>query len=247
MARQSGVLQVQGTVGGIVFAKDGSVRQKQSSNKSQFNSSASMQRVRENANEFGTAAKAGKLLRDALRKVVSLASDRLMVSRLAQKMKLILNLDEDNDRGGRQILPENLPALVGFDFNAGSAFASTYYGGVVSALDRATGNHTISLGEMNPSRDVAAPQGATHYRVTGAVAAVNFETGTFVATDAATGESPLTNAVRPAEVLQLARPLGAPDDALVVAVGIDFYQSVNGKLYPLNSNAYNALSVVAVG
>ena len=247
MARQTGVIQISGTVGGVVFAKDGTVRQKQGSNKSQFNSSASMQRVRENASEFATAAKAGKLLRDALRRVVAQASDRLMVSRLAQKMKQVLNLDEDSDRGGRQILAENLSMLQGFDFNAGSALSSTYYGRYDAALDRAAGNHTVSLGEMNPARDIAAPQGATHYRITGAVATVNFETGSFNSTDATTAEVPLSNALRPAETLNLALPVGSADDALVVAVGIDFYQSVNGKLYPLNSNAYNALSVVAVG
>ncbi|HEX8429207.1 hypothetical protein [Hymenobacter sp.] len=246
MARQTGVIQISGTVGGVVFAKDGTVRQKQSSNKSQFNSSASMQRVRENASEFGTAAKAGKLVRDALRRVVSLASDRLMVSRLAQQMKFILNLDEDSDRGGRQILPENLTALVGFDFNSGSAFSGTYYGSIEPQLDRATGNHVVSLSELNPSRDIAAPQGATHYRITAAIGAINFETGAVASTEISTPELPLSNLVRPAETLQLVRAAAA-DDALIVAVGVDFYQQINSKLYPLNSNAYNALSVVAVG
>ncbi|MBG8554023.1 MULTISPECIES: hypothetical protein [Hymenobacter] len=246
MARQSGVIQISGTVGGVVFAKDGTVRQKQGSNKSQFNSSASMQRVRENASEFGTAAKAGKLVRDALRRVVVLASDRLMVSRLAQKMKEILNLDEDSDRGGRQILPENLPALLGFDFNAGSSFSGTYYGGVEATLDRATGTHTVNLGELNPSRDVAAPQGATHYRITAAVGSINFETGAVASAEASTVELPLSNAVRPAEALQLVRAAAA-DESLIVAVGVDFFQQLNGKFYPLNSNAYNALSVVAIG
>ncbi|NVO84487.1 hypothetical protein [Hymenobacter terrestris] len=246
MARQTGVIQISGTVGGVVFAKDGTVRQKQGSNKSQFNSSASMQRVRENASEFGTAASAGKLVRDALRRVVALASDRLVVSRLQQKMKQILNLDEDSDRGGRQILPENLPALVGFDFNAGSALSSTYFGRVEAAPDRATGNHVVNLGELNPSRDVAAPQGATHYRINAAVASVNFETGTYDSTEASTPELPLDNALRPAESLQLARAATA-EESLIVAVGVDFFQQLNGKFYPLNSNAYNALSVVAVG
>ncbi|WP_026351226.1 hypothetical protein [Hymenobacter aerophilus] len=232
MARQTGVIQISGTVGGVVFAKDGTVRQKQGSNKSQFNSSASMQRVRENASEFATAASSGKLVRDALRRVVALASDRLMVSRLAQKMKQILNLDEDSDRGGRQVLPENLPALVGFDFNAGSALSSTYFGRVEPTLDRATGTHAVNLGELNPSRDVAAPQGATHYRINAAVASLNFETGTYNSAEVSTAELPLDNAVRPAESLSL--PLVAPaDESLVVAVGVDFFQQMNGKFYPL--------------
>lgn len=245
MARQSGVIQIKGTVGGLVFTKDGTVRQKQGSNRSQFNTSVSMQRVRENASEFGTAAKASKLVRDALRKVVAPASDRFAVSRLTQKMKEILNLDADADRGGRQILNANLEALVGFDFNANAAFTGTYYGGLEVELDRA-GNQSVSMLDVNPALDIAAPQGATHYRINVAVAAVDFAAGTFTSTVNSTPELPLTNALRPTESLQLIRPAAA-EEALIVVVGVDFFQALNGKMYPLNSNTYNPLSVVAVG
>ncbi|GAA3943134.1 hypothetical protein [Hymenobacter algoricola] len=74
---------------------------------------------------------------------------------------------------------------------------------------------------------------------------MNFETGTTTSTEASTAELPLSNAVRPAEALQLVRAAAA-DESLIVAVGVDFFQQMNGKFYPLNSNAYNALSVVAV-
>ena len=59
MASQTGILGLQGTVGGLVFAKDGLVCQKPASNKAAFTSSASLARTRENASEFGRAASAG--------------------------------------------------------------------------------------------------------------------------------------------------------------------------------------------
>ena len=246
MAQQAGILGLRGTVGGLVFAKDGSVRQKPASNKAAFASAASMQRTRENAAEFGIAAGAGKLVRQALRQVIASASDARLTSRLQQKMKFILNLDEDADRGGRQVLPENLTSLVGFDFNAGAILASTYFGGYQPTIDRTAGNHTVALAALVPGRDIAAPQGTTHYRLNAAVATLNFETGAYGATVVSTAEVPVSNELRPAETLTLTLPVGA-DDAVVVAVGIDFFQLVNGKLYALQNNTYNPLSVVAVG
>ena len=59
------------------FDKNGVVRQARTSNKEQFDSAASMARTRENATEFSRAAKAGKLLRQALRKQIQGAADAL--------------------------------------------------------------------------------------------------------------------------------------------------------------------------
>ena len=67
MAQQTGILGLQGTVGGLVFRKDGSVAQKPASNKAKFMNAASMARTRENATEFGLAASYSKVLRDSLR------------------------------------------------------------------------------------------------------------------------------------------------------------------------------------
>jgi hypothetical protein len=72
MAQQNGILGIQGTVGGLVFAKDGSIRQKPASNKAKFMTSASMARTRENTAEFGQAAKYSKVLRDSLRVAICL-------------------------------------------------------------------------------------------------------------------------------------------------------------------------------
>lgn len=66
MAQKTDILGIKGPVGGLVFAKDGSVQQKPASNKSTFNDLASMVRVGENASGFGAAATVGKLLRDNL-------------------------------------------------------------------------------------------------------------------------------------------------------------------------------------
>ena len=120
MASQTGTLGLQGTVGGLVFAKDGSVRQKSASNKAAFANSASLARTRENAAEFGAAASSGKLIRTALRSQIASFSDRRMVSRLTQKMMSILKLDTVNVRGSRAVSAVSCASLAGFNFNAGA-------------------------------------------------------------------------------------------------------------------------------
>ena len=67
MARQTGILGIQGTVGGLVFSKNGNISQKPQSNKAAFASAPSRARTRENAAEFGMAASYSKVLRDSLR------------------------------------------------------------------------------------------------------------------------------------------------------------------------------------
>jgi hypothetical protein len=244
MAQQTGILGIKGTVGGLVFAKDGSVRQKPASNKSTFNSSASMVRVRENASEFGAAASAGKLVRDALRTQIQSASDRLMVSRLAKAMKSIINLDYASDRGMRTVVAANAAQLVGFNFNQGAGLGQSLYSPYTVTPDGAT--VTLDIPSLNPTVDIAAPAGATHFEILFGVASVNFGAKTYRSATVAAplGILPLTGAAQ-ANVSQVATLPAAPtaDELVIGVLGMNYYQQINGKYYPLNNNASNPLAV----
>jgi hypothetical protein len=248
MAQQTGILGIQGTVGGLVFAKDGSIRQKPASNKASFNGAASMARTRENASEFGDAASAGKLVRDALRQAIQSASDSKMVSRLTQKMREIIGLDEDNDRGGRQVLKENTSPLLGFNFNAGAGVSQALFFGY--SVELAGREVTLRVAGINPQSDIAAPQGATHYEVVYSAAAVNFETKSFSAATVAApmGLQPLSGGALGAQNVAATLPADpAAADVVLGVLGINFYQELNGKFYPLNNNSSNPLAIVFVG
>jgi hypothetical protein len=244
MAQQTGILGIQGTVGGLVFAKNGSVRQKPASNKAAFNSSASMVRVRENASEFGAAASAGKLVRDALRTQIQSASDSRMVSRLAQKMKQIINLDTVGDRGQRSVSAELAASLLGFNFNLGAGLGQSLYSPYTVTPSGAT--VTLAIPRLNPTVDIAAPTGATHYEILFGVASVNFAAKTYSSATVASplGILPLTGAAQ-TNVTQVATLPAAPtaDELVIGVVGMNYYQQINGKYYPLNNNASNPLAV----
>ncbi len=244
MATQTGILGLQGTVGGLGFAKDGSVRQKPASNKATFNSAASLARTRENASEFGRAASAGKLLRDSLRVLIAAASDSKMVSRLTQTMRTIIGMDEANDRGERAIDKDNIGALMGFNFNQGAGIGQALF--FQYAVTGAGSDVTMRIPTLNPATDVVAPQGATHFELLYGAASLNFETGAYqVATVAAPlGIIALNSAALANQALIASFPVAPTADEVVVGVvGINYYQQLNGKNYPLNNNATNPLAI----
>ncbi len=244
MAQQTGILGIKGTVGGLVFAKDGSVRQKQASNKASFNSSASMARTRENASEFGSAASAGKLVRDALRSQIQAANDSKMISRLTQAMRAVISLDTTNARGQRVVLASNAAQLLGFNFNLGAGLGQSLFSPYSIAASGA--DVTLSIPRLDSQIDVRAPQGATHYELLYGVASVNFTDKTYKAATVASalGVVALTSVPKTNVSITATLPAApATDDLVLAVVGMNFYQQLNGQYYPLNNNASNPLAV----
>ena len=115
MARQTGIIGIQGTVGGLIFSKNGNISQKPQGDKAAFARAPSRARTRENAAEFGLAAKYSKLLRDSLRAAIASASDSQLAARLTKVMREVIGLDDTNDRGQRVFDSSNSAPLLGFD------------------------------------------------------------------------------------------------------------------------------------
>ena len=244
MAQQTGILGLQGTVGGLVFRKDGSVAQKPASNKAKFMNAASMARTRENALEFGMAASYSKVLRDSLRVAIASASDSRVTSRLTKLMREVIGLDDTNDRGQRVFDSSNSAPLLSFNFNASAGIGQTMY-----FPFEVTGNGadvTLSIPSLNPSSDIAAPQGTTHFELVFAASSLDMETLTFTnaVVAAPLGILAANGAALTNQTLVASFQAAPPDANLVVGVvGINFYQQVNGKFYPLNNNSTNPLAI----
>lgn len=244
MAQQTGILGLQGTVGGLVFRKDGSVAQKPASNKAAFASAPSRARTRENAAEFGLAASYSKVLRDSLRVAIAAASDSRVAARLTKVMREVIGLDDTNDRGQRVFDASNSAPLLGFNFNAGAGIAQSMY--FPFEVTGSGAQVTMNIPSLNPTSDIAAPQGATHFEVVFAASALDMEALTFTnATVAAPlGVLPLNSASLMNQSMVATFGTAPTDAELVVGVvGINFYQQVNGKNYPLNNNSTNPLAI----
>ena len=123
MARQKGVLKYVGTLGdvrhfkikgqegyfaGMVGGPSGE----------QVLSAPEFERTRENMNEFGACAKAGKSVRTGLSQIVKQMSDTQVAGRLTAIMKKINLEDQTEARGYRKIeITTQRNYLVGFEFD----------------------------------------------------------------------------------------------------------------------------------
>jgi len=248
MAKQKGIIKLDGTIGGITFYKsqDGYLaREKGGVSAEKIATDPAFQRTRENGEEFGRAGKAGKLLRNAIRAMLQNASDSRMVSRLTQKMVEVVQADATNPRGQRNVIDGEAELLQGFEFNISGKLGTTLYAPYTSTIDRVAGTLEASIPSFVPLNMIAAPGGTTHYKIVSAGAEVDFENETFVMDSNASAILPWDATAT--AVLTLTNAVTANSTKpLFLALGIEFYQQVNGQMYPLKNGAYNALALVKV-
>lgn len=248
MARQKGIIKLKGTIGDITFykSKDGYIaREKNDIDAKRIATDPAFQRTRENGAEFGRAGKAGKILRTALRSLLTNSSDGKMVGRLTQQMVKVIQADQTSVRGLRNVIDGEAELLTGFEFNIDGKLGTSLLAPYVGTIDRVSGAITIDIDPFVPENMIAAPSGSTHFKIISAGAEIDFETETYVeahsetailAWDAtATVAINLANAVTPNST-----------QPLFLALGVEYYQEVNGQMYPLKNGAYNPLALVKV-
>ena len=246
MARQSGIIKLKGTIGDISFYKTGDghlAREKGGVDASRIKNDPAFQRTRENGSEFGRAGKGGKVLRNAIRLLLQNAKDKRVVSRLTTDLLKVVKTDNSNDRGERTIENGDLTLIKGFEFNTKGKLGSTLFTAYNSSFDRVTGEANVTIAPFSPKVRIAAPAGTTHYKVVMGVAELNFETEASVFESDETAILPYDNQDTAAIDLIAAVTV---DSILPVfqVLGIEFYQEVNGTMYPLKNGTFNALSLI---
>ncbi len=248
MAQQKGILPLKGTIGNLTFykSKDGYLaREKGGVDAQRIASDPTFQRTRENGAEFGRAGKAGKLLRNAIRAFTQKASDSKMVGRLTKAMVEVIQADVTNARGLRNVIDGEAELLTGFEFNINGQLSSTLYAPFTTVVDRLAGALTAAIPAFVPINMIAAPQGATHYRINIAGVEIDFEGNVYVANTSSTEDLPWDNVLTSALSLETAVTPNSTHPLFLV-LGIEFSQKVNGSMYPLKNGAFNALSLVKV-
>ncbi len=248
MARQTGIIKLKGTIGGVTFYKsqDGHLaREKGGIPAQRMASDPAFQRTRENGNEFGTAGKAGKLLRTSFRAALQNASDSRMVSRLTKMMVKVVQADATNPRGKRNVIDGEAELLEGFEFNKNGKLGRTLYAPFTASIDRVTGKLSVDIPSFVPINMVSAPSGTTHFKIISSGAELDFENETFIADNKDNGILPWD--ITPSAVISLINTVPANSThPLFLALGIEFYQEVNGEKYPLKNGAFNPLALVKV-
>ena len=248
MARQKGIIKLKGTVGGITFYKtqDGHLaREKGGVDASRIKNDPAFQRTRENGSEFGRAGTAGRVLRTAIRGLLLNSADNRMVSRLTQAMTKVIQADATSIRGERNVIDGEAELLDGFEFNIRGKLGTSLYAPFVPTIDRVTGQIKVVIPSFIPANMIAAPSGTTHYKIISAGAEIDFALETYVAPTSASAVLPW--GIAPSTALtQTNTVTPASTKPLFLMLGIEFYQEVNGTMYPLKNGAFNPLAIAKV-
>jgi len=248
MAKQSGIIPMEGTIGNITFYKSKQgflAKGKGGIPADRIANDPAFVRTRENGSEFGKAGKAGKILRNSIRALLQNASDSLVVSRLTTEMLKVIQADATNVRGQRNVIDGEAELLQGFEFNANAKLGSALYAPFTTTIDRVAGTLTADIPAFIPLNMIAAPGGTTHFKIVSGGAEIDFENETFIVDAQESAVLPWDSTLTAA--LNLVNTVTANSThPLFLVLGIEFYQDVNAVKYPLKNGAFNALSLVKV-
>jgi len=248
MAKQRGIIKIEGTVGDITFlkTKDGYlVKEKTSIPAQRIATDAAFQRTRENMSEFGRAGKAGKVLRKAIRGLLQNAKDSRITSRLTKEMMKVIQADATSVRGRRNVVDGEAELLQGFDCNINAKLSTTLFAEYTATINRAAGTLAIHIPAFTPADKIVAPAGTTHFKISTLGAEIDFENEVTITDMQESAILPLNNT--PTAVLNLNNAVtAASTHPLFLLLGVQFFQEVNGVQYPLKNGAFNALSIVKV-
>ena len=264
MARQKGPLKYVGTLGdirhfkikgnngffaGLVGGPTGE----------QVKNDPAFQRTRENMNEFGGCAMAGKSIRVGVASLMKSMADSQVTGRLTAIMKKINLEDGSEARGKRAVLISQVPQyLKGFEFNRFTSFNGAFNAPFTLTASAGRDSSTLDVPIFNPLNYLNIPAGASHFRIINSISVLsdfefNATTGVYEPKEQALNE--LVNVEHSAylpvdnmtPLVQLVATLpGTPtmstDANLINIVGIEFYQEVNSNYYVFNQG--NAMKIV---
>lgn len=242
MAKQTGHHKLQGTVGDVTYyeTKDGFFAREKRTPKKVTNS-----RIKENMQEFARAMRGAKLIRTTFATFIDEIKDFYFTRRLASEMNKVIKADRLNLRGFRNISDGDIELIQGFEVNTDMALTTAFKAKIVPSIDRATGIMKVDFPDQVTASLISKPEGASHFRLRIGGASINFDTSEHLFTQTAGAYIPLTNLGISVPSLEVQLP-AAIADPLILALGVSFYQEVNGAYYLVGDTFSNAVAFVAI-
>lgn len=264
MSKQTGLIRLKGTIGGVTFYKsegEDLARIANGPNKERIENDPAYQRTRENNKEFGGSANASKALRTAFSSSLHTMADSKLTSRLTRIFKAI-NAKGEGIRGQRPVMiSANRSMLLNLEFNKKTVFSSIFSAPFTVTPAASRNGVSVEVPAFDPNVYISAPAGATHFRIIVAIGSIsdfiyNVSTGHYEPVQPAlnslgsVGYSAYTALASAAPVdfdATLSLP-GTPameaEVSVLCCLGIEFYQQIGGTNYVLAQG--NALKVVSV-
>ena len=257
MARQKGHVKYVGTIGDVrhfkIKGQDGYFAGMVGGpTGDQVKTAPEFARTRENMNEFGACAKAGKSVRTGLSQLMKQMADSQVTGRLTSIMKKINLEDQTEARGYRRIeISTQRKYLVGFEFDRNTSLNGIFNAPYTLTHPTTRISASFVIPVFNPLNLISAPAGATHFRLICAASVLsdfeyNATTDGYEPIDATLNE---LSAVAFSSYLSLtantalttvtaALPTGTTltsSSTVLQSIGIEFYQKVGANYYLFSS------------
>lgn len=253
MARQKGPLKYIGTLGEVRHFK---IKGNEGyfagliggPTAEQIATDPAFKRTRENMNEFGGSATAGKALRTPIMGLIRNNGDSQVTGRITAIMKKINLEDGSEARGRRAVLVSAAPQyLVGFEFNRFTSFGGVFNAPYTITPSGTRESSTLDIPAFEPIDRLYIPDGATHFRVTNSISVLSdyeyndttkiyepkdgvhnglkdIQYSSYMPINATTTDINLVSTLP-------GTPTLSADVSVINVIAIEFYQEVNGTYY----------------
>ncbi|MRG44196.1 hypothetical protein GFS24_03675 [Chitinophaga sp. SYP-B3965] len=236
MASQDGILIVTGSIDDYVGYK----RKGKPCLRRKAKSVRRSEATKLSAIDFGTASKAGKLIRRGVKQALDIRTDDQLTNRLNKTLLQALYASSDK-LGTRTFKREEMAALTGFQFNK-----TTDLGRLLNfrpkVVQDGKGNLRIALPALT-AKDIRHARNTTHIEIKAIAVGVNFNEGEY---QDAVSDKVLIDFSKPAEAKELVLPFKACDEETIVVLQVSAYSEWNGKLYRLDNLKYFAADIIDV-
>lgn len=246
MAKQTGIIKLKGTLGGINYyeTKIGGHLAREAGGGYSKNpkNRESLVRTMENASEFGRCSKTKKVFRIALAPFLCVRKDGELHGRMVQLFTKLKDLDGVNIRGERKVLPgletpRGLQLFRDFTFTPSCNVMEVF----AASLDFDFTSRILSVTNFD-IRTVKFPAGATHIALTLGLLHFDFDTLAYRLKNSAPMYMDKNYS---ANSFEMNVDLPEVDGTAVAVLGIKFYQKVESTYYLFKSA--NAVGVGILG
>jgi len=246
MAYQKGNIKLEGQLGDLTFYKQNGTyraRAKKGVDAKRIATDPKFERTRENSSEFGRASAIAKKIRLALHAVLPLFHEATMQTRLNGRVLQVIKNDAANVRGKRTLSANDLPLLIGFSFNAASAWKDVYFGNVIRSLDTASRNVRVAFPSYWGPAVLAGPKEASGVRFSVAAITMDLESGRY---ESRVEHSPILSrsSTLPEQLFEL--EMDTADEPVLLLAGLAFFREKAGYVVPIEEPMLNALDIIDV-
>ncbi len=248
MARQKGIITIEGTLGDVNFyiRKGEALARKAGGgfNADAIRNKPSMVRTRENASEFGNCSRVKKMLRLSIWSFFGNVIDASFHGRMMQLMQEIKVLDSESIRGKREVklglsTPLGKKLFKEFAFTPARSVVGTL--NAICKFNLATYRFEVTSFDI---KQVNFPKQATHFKLFFCLVTYDFENYSYSVSAA---EPLLFNRKTVLTSFTMTTsPLPDTTEFFVGYIGIAFYQEVGGTLYALKEQGMIGVECVWV-